>query len=136
MTPSEIGERTEAAVLAALSSLGKAVLIPFGPRRYDLAFDEAGKLVRMQCKAGRQVAGAIHFRTHSVGRSALRDYRDDIDLFGVYCHEREEVYLVPVHDVPLRGARLRLEPPKNGQRAGIRAADKYLVMKGMPRLID
>ena len=128
MTPSQVGERAEAAVLAALACSGKEVLLPFGgQRRYDLAFVEDGRLWKVQCKAGRERNGVIQFRTYSVGRGPCRDYAEDADLFGVYCHERQEVYLVPVSDVPSRGAHLRLKPPLNGQVSGIRWASDYLL---------
>lgn len=128
MTPSEIGERAEAAVLAALASAGKHVLMPFGgQRRYDLAYEEAGRLVKVQCKSGRERKGAIIFRTHSVGRGPPMDYREDVDVFGVYCHDRGEVYLVPVGDVPPRGAHLRVNPARNGQLSGVRWAAPYLL---------
>jgi ArsR family transcriptional regulator len=86
-----------------------------------------GKLVKVQCKSGRERNGSIVFRTYSVGRGPARDYRGEVDVFGVYCHDRKEVYLVPVRDVPLRGASLRLTPPRNGQRSGIRMAAHYLI---------
>lgn len=130
MTPSEIGERAEAAVLAALVSAGKQVLVPFGgQRRYDLAYEEDGRLVKVQCKSGRERKSAIVFRTYSVGRGPARDYRDDVDVFGVYCHERDEVYLVPVDHLPSRGAHLRLRPARNGQQSGVRWASPYLLSR-------
>lgn len=127
MLPSEIGERAEAAVLAALAGAGKRVLLPFGDRRYDLAYEENGRLVRVQCKAGSVRKGAVCFRTHSVGRSSIRDYRGEVDLFGVYCHERGEVYLVPVHEVPTRRGSLRIAPTRNGQTTGVRLAADYVI---------
>ena len=128
MSPSEIGERAEAAVLAALVCAGKEVLLPFGGhRRYDLAYEEKGRLVRVQCKSGRQRGGVIVFRTYSEGRGSVRDYRQDLDVFGVYCHDRREVYLVPVEDVPPRGAHLRVDASRNGQAAGVRWASAYLL---------
>lgn len=131
MTPSEIGERTEAAVLAALVASGKYVLLPFGgQRRYDLAYEEDGRLVKVQCKTGRIRNGALWFRTHSVVRGSIRDYRTDVDFFGVYSHERGEVYLVPVASVPARAAHLRLDPARNRQQLGIRWAPRYLLSGG------
>jgi hypothetical protein len=128
MTPSQIGERAEAAVLAALSCAGKEVLLPFGgQRRYDLAYEEGGRLTKVQCKSGRARKGVIEFRTYSVGRGPARDYREDADVFGVYCHDRREVYLVPVEDVPSRSAYLRLDTPRNGQHLRVRWAAKYLI---------
>lgn len=73
MTPSEIGERTEAAVLAALTCAGKEVLVPFsGDRRYDLAYAEKGRLIRVQCKSGNERDGKVHFATHSTGNGYRR----------------------------------------------------------------
>jgi hypothetical protein len=130
MLPSEIGERAEAAILAALAGAGKPILIPFGPRRYDLAYEEDGRLLKVQCKTGKVRKGAIHFPTSSADRHFIRrDYREDVDFFGVYCHSRREVYLVPVEDVPVRAATLRIEPSLNGQRQGIRPAAPYLLSR-------
>ena len=138
LTPSEIGERTEAAILAALVGAGKRVVLPFGEqRRYDLAFEEGSRLIKVQCKTGWLRAGAIHFRTHSLVHGTIRDYLSDIDLFAVYCHEIGQAYLVPVRDVPSKSrATLRLDPPKNGQSQKIRWADQYLVSRHpIPRLL-
>lgn len=137
MTPSQVGERAEAAVLAALACAGKDVLVPFGgQRRYDLAYEENGRLVRVQCKSGREEKGAIVFRIYSISRGPARDYRDDADVFGVYCHDRGEIYLVPVGDVPSFAAALRLDPPKNGQRSGVRWAEPYLLHRQLSILTD
>jgi hypothetical protein len=62
-----------------------------------------------------------------VVRGSIRNYRDDIDFFGVYCHDSGEVYLVPVDDVPSRVASLRLSPARNGQQVGVRWASQYLL---------
>jgi hypothetical protein len=132
MTPSEIGERTEAAILAALAASGKHVLLPFGGHhRYDLAFEESrGRLVKVQCKSAYVAKGALIFKTCSYVLGSPRDYRDEVDLFGIYCHDRSEVYFVPVGDVPTSRASLRLDPARNGQSAGIRMASTYLFREG------
>jgi ArsR family transcriptional regulator len=137
MLPSEIGERAEAAVLAALVGAGKHVLRPFGEqRRYDLAYEENGRLIKVQCKSGSVQKGAIRFPTRSVGRRSVRDYRGDVDFFGVYCHDRREVYLVPVADVPSRLASLRFTPARNGQKVGVRVAAPYLLSAQQLTLIE
>lgn len=124
-------------ILAALVASGKEVLVPFGGHLpYDLAYEEDRKLVRVQCKSGRERHGVIVFRTHCVGRGLARDYRGVVDVFGVYCHDRGEVYMVPVEDVPPRGAYLRLDPPKNGQQARIRLASPYLLTDHIPKLAE
>ena len=128
MTPSETGERAEAAVIAALARTGKRVLIPLSAsQRYDLVFESNGAFSRVQCKAGREREGVIIFMTCSRTGNISKEYRHEVDFFGVYCHERDEVYLVPVDDVPLRGGRLRLEPTRNGQSKHVRWAKDFLL---------
>ena len=63
MTPSEVGEH---------------VLLPWGgQRRYDLAYEEHGRLIKVQCKSGRERHGAIEFWTCSNERKARQNYRED-----------------------------------------------------------
>jgi hypothetical protein len=40
----------------------------------------------------------------------------------VYCPDTDAVYLVPITDVPDRGACLRAKPTKNNQAKGVRWA--------------
>jgi hypothetical protein len=127
---SSIGNKTEAMVLAALVQLGYNPLMPFGGGHpYDIALDDGGKLLRIQCKTGRLLKeGVIFFPTAIWCRNmSYRSYRGDVDLFGVYCAATEQVYLVPIADVPEKGAYLRFEPPKNGQTRGIRWAKDYVI---------
>ncbi len=52
--------------------------------------------------------------------------RDEIDLIGAYCGELERCFLVPVEIAEGQSAlHLRLEPARNGQRAGVREAAKF-----------
>jgi hypothetical protein len=73
------------------------------------------------------VGGSLYFHTCSHTGNEPADYRGQIDAFGVYAPQLHLVYLVPVTEAPLRGCTLRLEPSRNGQQAGIRWADDYLV---------
>lgn len=99
----DIGENSEAQVLAALLKKGKTVLKPFGDnQRYDLVIDENGEFIRIQCKTGRYILGCIVFDTcssayHRGGKK--KHYRGDADLFGVYCSKTDKVYIIPVEDV-------------------------------------
>ncbi|MFN2593451.1 MAG: group I intron-associated PD-(D/E)XK endonuclease [Actinomycetota bacterium] len=129
MNPSEVGARSEAAVLAALTATGKEVLLPFsGHQRYDLAYEQDDRLVKVQVKTGRERGGVILFPTHNINRSGgRRDYREDADFFGVYCYEIEQVFMIPVAEVPLREASLRLRDTKNNQRTRVRWARDYLL---------
>jgi hypothetical protein len=129
MTPSEVGTRTEAHVIAALVEAGYEVLVPFGGHlRYDLVFeDQAGRFWRVQCKTGSLRGDVIAFLPYSRTNQVMKDYRGEVDFFGVYCHPRREVYLIPIDALPPRSARLRLTPTKNGQAKGIRWARDFLL---------
>ena len=127
MTPSEVGARAEASVAQALARTGKAVLIPlFGAHlRYDLVFSDDSGFHRVQVKAGRLRNGAIRFRACSQTNNVQQGYQDEVEFFGVYCFDLDEVYLVPIEVVPSTGVHLRLEPASNNQRKGIRWAEDY-----------
>jgi len=117
-------------VLAALVQAGYRPLIPFGDGHpYDIALDNGGKLIRVQCKTGRLLReGVVFFPTAIWCRNlSYRSYRGDVDLFGVYCADTEQVYLVPIADVPEKAASLRVIPPKNGQTRGVRWAKDYVI---------
>lgn len=126
-TPSDIGAQTELAVASALHRGGFRVYVPFfSPHnRVDLVYEDGERrLVRVQCKTSRLVKGVLSFRVCSNTASVYQDYRGEIDEFGVYAPELDEVFLVPVEHVATRGCHLRIEPTANGQAAGVRWANQ------------
>ena len=127
--PTRKGKTSEAVILAALVRLGKSVLIPWAEERYDLALDEGGRLVRVQCKTGVLRDGCVNFKTSITDmRRPLGDggYAGQIDAFAVYCPQNDKVYLIPIESVKTTiGARLRLEPTKNGQTWNVRWARNF-----------
>jgi hypothetical protein len=135
--PKAIGERSQLAVMVALDRAGYPVFVPFGENlRYDLVIDEGHKLSRVQCKTGRLLAGAVRFRAcssyahHLNPKVIKRDYLGEIDHFGVYCVETQDVYLVPIESAQVRReCSLRVDPSRNGQKLGIRQAADYLIAR-------
>lgn len=129
-----IGERTEAIVLAELLKAGYVVLLPFGDnQRYDLVIERGGEFKRVQCETARLYSrhqNVLTFATSSSyahrGRPS-KDYRGEADFFGVYSPDTGQCYLVPVDDVGIKEARLRVAPALNNQTANIRLADNYLL---------
>ncbi|HTK11996.1 MAG TPA: group I intron-associated PD-(D/E)XK endonuclease [Ktedonobacteraceae bacterium] len=129
------GEITEIMVLARLTQLGYRCLIPWGHDcRYDIAIDDDGELVRIQCKTARYLEerGDIEFNTAITyarvgGKPHIRKgYTGEADYFGVYSPDIGKVYLVPVKDVPpCSKAILRLEATKNNQQKGVKWAKDY-----------
>lgn len=128
----EIGNRTEGVILAALLRAGRRVLLPFGGGgRYDLALDDGGQLVRVQCKTAVYQQGCVVFNTNSHKRDHTRmGYRGDADLFGVWCPALDKIYLVPVKDVNEREGRLRVDPSRNNQARRVRWAQQYELISG------
>jgi PD-(D/E)XK endonuclease len=133
--PKEIGDRSTLAAMLGLKAAGYALLVPFGENtRYDLVVDDGFALARIQCKTGRLRGGAVEFAvTSTYGHhrnpvTARRGYAGQIDYFAVYCPETAGVYLVPISEVATRSiARLRVEPPRNGQKRRIRLASQYKI---------
>jgi hypothetical protein len=128
--PVDIGQRTEAIVLAALVRRGYRVLTPFGTnQRYDLAIDVGDHFLRVQCKTGRLRRGTIIFAVKSVRsntrRTYVRTYENEVDLFLVYCPETDRVYAIPIEDATSSVGALRVAPTANNQAKGIRWASEY-----------
>jgi hypothetical protein len=131
--PKTIGDRSQAAITLALIDAGYTIFLPVGENsRCDLLIDDGDELRRVQCKTGRLRRGAVRFSAcsnyahHRSPRAPQRDYLGEIDCFAVYCPETKGVYLVPIADVPVhRWGALRVDPPLNGQKRGIRPARDY-----------
>lgn len=131
--PKDVGDRSTLAIMLALREFGYAMYVPFGENtRIDLVLDDGSRLLRVQCKTGRLRGGAIRFSVcscyghHRNPGRARRDYQGQIDAFAVYCPETAGVYVIPIGDLPVRvlGA-LRVDPPRNNQRSGVRFAADY-----------
>jgi hypothetical protein len=85
--------------------------------------------VRIPCKTGHIRDGCVCFKTSITdARRPLGDggYAGQVDAFAVYCPQIERVFLVPIEAVrTTMGARLRLEPAKNGQTWNVRWARDF-----------
>jgi hypothetical protein len=127
-----IGDTSEAAIATRLIQLGYEVLTPFGGgRRYDLVIEDIeGKLWRIQCKTARMNKSntVLMFNTsisNVTGKNRQpRNYRGQCDFFAAYCEKLDKAYLVPVDDVGITIATLRLAPIKTHQE-NIRWAKDY-----------
>jgi hypothetical protein len=131
--PVDVGERTEAIIVAELVKRGHRVLVPQGTNhRYDLAIDTGGRFLRVQCKTGRLRQGVIKFKTASTRANTLRAYTKpydatQIDLFLIYCPDTDRVYALDVDEAGVTEGGLRVNPAANGQARRIRwAADHEL----------
>ena len=126
----EKGDISQVMVTAALLRSGATVLEPIGANhRYDLVIERDGVFYRVQCKTGRLRRGAVLFNACSSGgvKSHRRHYRGQIDMFGVFCHETDTCYLVPVNDVPITEGCLRVDSPVQKQPNVLRWAKDYII---------
>lgn len=134
-----MGDVSEAAIITRLLQAGYVVLTPQGKQhRYDLVIEDAdGKFWRIQCKTAwvEQDGASIDFNasnTHysyvnskSKGVHKRQDYRGQVEYFAVFYEALDKVYLIPVDEVGITQARLRLTPTKNKQEKNIRWAKDY-----------
>ena len=129
--PKEVGDIAVAGVLASLLKKGYAILLPFGDsQRYDLVLDNDHRFVRIQCKSGRIRNGCIKFNTSSTEwykGHRRKNYKGQIDYFGIYCAEIDKTYLVPVGSIGETQGSLRINPTKNKQARYVRWGTDYEV---------
>ena len=72
-----------------------------------MAIGDTG-LLKLQVKTSQLGDGFLRFATCSHTGKQQKDYRGQVDAFGVYSPELHLVYLVPVDEVPYDGV-----PPSN-----------------------
>jgi hypothetical protein len=127
-----IGEMSRMQIAGALARQGRQVLFPLADiLRYDLVIDEGDRFLRVQCKTGHLVNGAVRFNPCSIdsrskkGVTIRKGYAGEVELFGVWCPELRKCYLVPVKHAKVTGCFLRVDPPKNGQKTRINWATDY-----------
>lgn len=128
-----VGEISEVAIIARFLQLGYVVLTPYGGnQRYDLVIEDAdGQFWRIQCKTGRIDEGetVLKFNTsisNVTGKNRQpRNYRGHCDYFAVYNEKLNKVYLIPVDQVGITIASLRLVSSKNNQDKYMRWAKDY-----------
>lgn len=124
------GNAAEAATLRAFIARGLDVLVPFGAGHpYDLLVDlGASDFLGVQCKCAREVDGCVVFNGRSTDHGRGRvTYQGRADVLAAYFQPLDTVYIVPVG--PTFVPRLRVRPPRNNQRRGVRLAADYALDK-------
>ncbi|QZP36690.1 group I intron-associated PD-(D/E)XK endonuclease [Halobaculum magnesiiphilum] len=122
------GNYTESVVIAELQRRGIAVSRPIGDNeRYDIVIESAEGFRSVQIKTGPVLNGCVYVRgksqhTNSTGH-VYKSYGGEVDLFIVYCHDLETMYLVPGDRVGT-AMHLRVEEPKQ-RDSSINWAEEY-----------
>jgi prevent-host-death family protein len=134
LTSNDKGNIAEAAITLEAIRLGIEVLKPVAEHgRYDLVLDIGSRLLRVQCKWGSldEGQGIVCVRIGG-SRYTPRGYvtstysADEVDAIAVYRAELPDTYLVPMRIAAgKRQLHLRLDPPRNSQRACINLASDY-----------
>ncbi len=126
------GAIAETAIVHAAVKLGIEVYKPVSDgTRYDLIFDLATGLVRVQCKWASRYGDVIAVRCYSCRRSRTgllkrRYSAEEIDAFAAYCPDVEQCYFIPIERFPGQAEiRLRLAPTLNNQKLGIHWAEDF-----------
>ena len=146
LSTNQKGGIAETEIATAATRLGIPVLRPIVEHgRYDLAFEIGERIFRVQCKWGCldethavikvQLQGSWLSPTAGYVRSSYAE--SEIDLLAVYCDPLDRCYLLPSALVARRRAiHLRLDPPKNGQRACINLASDFELDGAVAQLVE
>lgn len=96
MNTKQVGEISEACIIADCLRFGYSVSKPFGDnQRYDLILDLDDRLYRVQCKTGRIRNGAVEFpvcSTKNYNGHSRQSYVGQIELIFVYCPDNNTTY--------------------------------------------
>ena len=126
------GSVAELKIAAAAAELGVQVLQPMTEHgRYDLGFEIAGTLIRVQCKWASLLGDVVQvrlcgYRISTAGPVKTMYRAGEIDAVAAYSGELDRCYLLPADlAVGKHMLHLRLTPPRNGQRAALHWAAEY-----------
>lgn len=130
--PNLKGNIAEAVIAAEATKLGIEVLRPMTEHcRYDMAFEIAGALLRVQCKWAPRRGDVVTIKLTSSrlnwkGQIVTTYASQEIDLVAAYCPDTGGCYLIPGELACDRSAiQLRLAETRNGQRASLHWASDY-----------
>lgn len=99
--------------------------------RYDLLVEINNKIYRVQVKTTTSIKdGKMEFATKTTNYvkghwKSVAYSINEIDLFFLYCLENNWCGLFIPKDTIPQSLTIRLIPPKNGQKVGIRLANEY-----------
>jgi len=128
-----VGDISELAVITRFLELDYNVLVPYGGNlRYDMVVEDAdGHIWRIQCKTARMnksktvLTFSTSIRNVTGKNRQPRNYRGECDYFAVYNGELRKAYLIPVDEVGIITASLRLAPLESNQKKNVLWAKDY-----------
>jgi len=135
------GDTAELAVAADLVRQGHRVLFPFGEdASYDLVVERSASFERVQMKHTSARDGALEVKCRSQSltggrvRATKRYTSEDIDWLAVYEPSGRRCFYIPASELGTgrNTLTLRLTPPRNNQRVGVRMATAYRTLPPLP----
>jgi len=129
------GDLAEVMVAADVVRRGHKIAIPYGEDwDYDLIVCRSGVLERVQAKYTESDGDVIEVKCFSASltngrvRTVKRYTASTVDWIAVYDVTSDRCYYVPSSEFSKGKTylHLRLTPPRNNQRAGVRFAEQYL----------
>jgi PD-(D/E)XK endonuclease len=133
------GDLAELKVASDLVARGHRIAIPYGEDcDYDLIADTGNRLHRIQVKytASDEAKVTVRCRSLSLTNGKAKKYKhytaEMVDWIAVYHRASDSCYYIDASELGDGRVELtlRLTPPRNGQRVGIRFAEDY---RGFPR---
>ncbi|MEA2353088.1 MAG: hypothetical protein QOG41_1622 [Thermoleophilaceae bacterium] len=132
MDPNRIGAIAETAIAAEATRLGFGVYRPIvDGGRCDFLLEVRDRILRVQCKSASMGRGVIVVRARTCRRGPHGFVRggytpDEVDVIAAYCPRLKRCFAVPITTFGEGGTiYLRLDPTRNGQRAGLHFAEDY-----------
>lgn len=132
MNTKEIGDVSEASVIAHFLKRGFLVSVPFGDRaRYDLVVEAYKKLYRIQIKTIQYYPSFLQLRAYSIttknGKYIKNVYSSgEVDYVVGYCRETDKVYIISPEELNKSGmVTLHLDGAQNNQKLGIKNARDF-----------
>lgn len=119
-------------VIADATFQGWNVSIPLSEHlSYDLLLEKDGKSERTQVRYTAASKGCLNVKLTSSwadkrGNHTKKRQLEDFDILAVYCPDNDQLYYLRSKEFQNgRSLSLRLTPSKNGQRKGIRMAERF-----------
>ena len=129
MNTKQKGMISEVAIIKKFLEYGWNVSLPYGEnQRYDMIVDIDDSLHRVQCKTATLKEGVLVFSCCNATTNEQRphgNYKGQIEFFAVYSPDLDKCYLVPIDEVGITQANLRIAEAKSKQQKKIRWAKDY-----------
>lgn len=130
------GTITELEVATALLQQGYIISKPLVDTRYDYLLElKDGSFKKIQVKTCQIVENEyIEIKTCNTHTNTQgtynKNYKGQIDYFATFYNNK--CYLIPIEECGSRSKRLRITPPKNGQKKDISYFYNYEINKILP----